>query len=620
MTALNAPANLVAQTGIRTVGIVAHVDHGKTTLVDSLLRQNGAFRANEELIERVMDSGDLEREKGITILAKETAIQFKGVRVVIVDTPGHADFGGEVERSLLAVDAVLLLVDASEGPLPQTRYVLSKALARSLPVVLVINKIDRADARIKEVIDEVYELFLDLGANEEQINFPIVYTNARAGTATLDLEKPGTDLIPLLDVVLETAPAPMHEPGHPLQVLITNLAANDFVGRIAVGRIRNGIVRKGAKIIIMREESSISGTVTSLTLPMGIERVEVAEAGPGEIVGIAGLADVEIGETITDPADPRPLERLHVDPPTLQMTFGVNTSPIGGKDGKFLTSRQLKARLEKEVLGNPAIEVSPTDTGEAFQVRGRGELQLAILVEQMRREGFELEVSRPEVLLHKGPNGVEEPFEQLTIDVPVDFVGVITGIMAERRARMENIQHGADGRARVDFLIPTRGLIGVRGRILTETRGTALIHQLSAGYKPWVGEIPHRNNGCLISDRTGMTTGYALYGIQERGELFVLEGEQTYEGQIIGESAKPGDMDVNAVREKKLTNMRTHSHDEAIRLTPPRRMALENALEFIGPDELIEVTPSALRLRKRLLNENDRRRDAGRRAEMREAN
>ena len=620
MTALNAPANLVAQTGIRTVGIVAHVDHGKTTLVDSLLRQNGAFRANEELIERVMDSGDLEREKGITILAKETAIQFKGVRVVIVDTPGHADFGGEVERSLLAVDAVLLLVDASEGPLPQTRYVLSKALARSLPVVLVINKIDRADARIKEVIDEVYELFLDLGANEQQINFPIVYTNARAGTATLDLEKPGTDLIPLLDVVLETAPAPMHEPGHPLQVLITNLAANDFVGRIAVGRIRNGIVRKGAKIIIMREESSISGTVTSLTLPMGIERVEVAEAGPGEIVGIAGLADVEIGETITDPADPRPLERLHVDPPTLQMTFGVNTSPIGGKDGKFLTSRQLKARLEKEVLGNPAIEVSPTETGEAFQVRGRGELQLAILVEQMRREGFELEVSRPEVLLHKGPNGVEEPFEQLTIDVPVDFVGVITGIMAERRARMENIQHGADGRARVDFLIPTRGLIGVRGRILTETRGTALIHQLSAGYKPWVGEIPHRTNGCLISDRTGMTTGYALYGIQERGELFVLEGEQTYEGQIIGESAKPGDMDVNAVREKKLTNMRTHSHDEAIRLTPPRRMALENALEFIGPDELIEVTPSALRLRKRLLNENDRRRDAGRRAEMREAN
>jgi GTP-binding protein len=411
----------------------------------------------------------------------------------------------------------------------------------------------------------------------------------------------------------------MHEPGHPLQVLITNLAANDFVGRIAVGRIRNGVVRKGAKITIIREEGSVTGTVTSLTLPQGIERVEVPEAGPGEIVGIAGLADVEIGETITDPADPRPLERLHVDPPTLQMTFGVNTSPIGGKDGKFLTSRQLKARLEKEVLGNPAIEVSPTDSGEAFQVRGRGELQLAILVEQMRREGFELEVSRPEVLIHRTENGIEEPFEQLTIDVPVDFVGVITGIMAERRARMENIQHGADGRARVDFLIPTRGLIGVRGRILTETRGTALIHQLSAGYKPWVGEIPHRTNGCLISDRTGVTTGYALYGIQERGELFVNEGEQTYEGQIIGESAKPGDMDVNAVREKKLTNMRTHSHDEAIRLTPPRRMALENALEFIGPDELIEVTPSALRLRKRLLNENDRRRDAGRRAEMRES-
>ncbi|MFM8278810.1 MAG: GTP-binding protein, partial [Candidatus Limnocylindrus sp.] len=467
MTTVNAPAGLVAQTGIRTVGIVAHVDHGKTTLVDSLLRQNGAFRANEELIERVMDSGDLEREKGITILAKETAIQFKGVRVVIVDTPGHADFGGEVERSLLAVDAVLLLVDASEGPLPQTRYVLSKALARSLPVILVINKIDRADARISEVIDEVYELFLDLGADEKQIDFPIIYTNARAGTATRDLAVPGADLIPLLDCVLETAPAPMHEPGHPLQVLITNLAANDFVGRIAIGRIRNGVVRKGAKITIVRDSGNISGTVTSLTLPVGIERTEVPEAGPGEIVGIAGIADAEIGETITDPADPRPLERLRVDPPTLQMTFGVNTSPIGGKEGKFLTSRQLKARLEKEVLGNPAIEVSPTDTGEAFQVRGRGELQLAILVEQMRREGFELEVSRPEVLLRRTENGIEEPFERLTIDVPVDFVGTITGILAERRAKMENISHGADNRARVDFLIPTRGLIGVRGRILT---------------------------------------------------------------------------------------------------------------------------------------------------------
>ncbi len=604
---------------LRNIAIIAHVDHGKTTLVDKLLQQSGTFAQHQQIAERVMDSNDIEKERGITILAKNTAVNFEGTHINIVDTPGHADFGGEVERSLLAVDAVLLLVDASEGPLPQTRYVLSKALARSLPVVLVINKIDRPDARIKEVIDEVYELFLDLGANEHQINFPIVYTNARAGTATLDLEKPGSDLVPLLDVVLETAPAPMHEPGHPLQVLITNLAANDFVGRIAVGRVRNGVVRKGSKITVVRDEGSLGGTVTSLTLPMGIERVEVPEAGPGEIVGIAGLADVEIGETITDPADPRPLERLHVDPPTLQMTFGVNTSPIGGKDGKFLTSRQLKARLEKEVLGNPAIEVSPTETGEAFQVRGRGELQLAILVEQMRREGFELEVSRPEVLLHKGPNGVEEPFEQLTIDVPVDFVGVITGIMAERRARMENIQHGADGRARVDFLIPTRGLIGVRGRILTETRGTALIHQLSAGYKPWVGEIPHRTNGCLISDRTGVTTGYALYGLQDRGELFVTEGEPTYEGQIVGESAKPGDMDVNVVREKKLTNMRTHSHDEAIRLTPPRRMALENALEFIGPDELIEVTPSALRLRKRLLSENDRRREAGRRAEMREA-
>ena len=619
MTTANLPAGLVAQSEIRTVGIVAHVDHGKTTLVDSLLRQNGAFRANEELVERVMDSGDLEREKGITILAKETAIVYRGVRVVIVDTPGHADFGGEVERSLLAVDAVLLLVDASEGPLPQTRYVLSKALARKLPVILVINKIDRADARIKEVIDDVYELFLDLGANAEQINFPIVYTNARAGTATLDIESAGKDLVPLLDTVLETAPPPLHEPGHPLQVLVTNLAANDFVGRIAIGRVRNGVVRKGAKIVVVRDGANLAGTVTSLTLPMGIERTEVAEAGPGEIVGIAGLADVEIGETITDPADPRPLERLHVDPPTLQMTFGVNTSPIGGKEGRFLTSRQLKARLEKEVLGNPAIEVSPTETGEAFQVRGRGELQLAILVEQMRREGFEVEVSRPEVLLHRTESGVEEPFDRLTIDIPVDFVGTVTGILAERRARMENISHGADGRARVDFLIPTRGLIGVRGRILTETRGTALIHQLNAGYMPWVGEIPHRTNGCLISDRTGVTTGYALYGLQERGELFVGEGEQTYEGQIVGENAKPGDMDVNVVREKKLTNMRTHSHDEAIRLTPPRRMALENALEFIGPDELIEVTPTSLRLRKRLLSENDRRRDAGRRAELRES-
>jgi GTP-binding protein len=608
MTALNAPANLVAQTGIRTVGIVAHVDHGKTTLVDSLLRQNGAFRANEELVERVMDSGDLEREKGITILAKETAIQFKGVRVVIVDTPGHADFGGEVERSLLAVDAVLLLVDASEGPLPQTRYVLSKALARSLPVVLVINKIDRADARIKEVIDEVYELFLDLGANEQQINFPIVYTNARAGTATLDLEKPGTDLIPLLDVVLETAPAPMHEPGHPLQVLITNLAANDFVGRIAVGRIRNGIVRKGAKITILREDSAISGTVTSLTLPMGIERVEVPEAGPGEIVGIAGLADVEIGETITDPADPRPLERLHVDPPTLQMTFGVNTSPIAGKEGSFLTSRHLRERLDREILGNVSIRVEPTSSPDIIEVAGRGELQLAVLIETMRREGYELQVSRPEVIVRDIDGKRHEPLERAVIDVPDEHVGTVTQALAPRKGKVTDLRPGDIGRTVVTIEAPARGLIGFRSQLLTATRGTALMHQHHAGWTPWVGELPTRKGGAMISDREGVTTGYALDNLQQRGELFVGPGEKVYEGMVVGENARADDMHVNVVREKQKTNIRTHSADEAIKLVPPRDITLETAIEFIADDELVEVTPTSLRLRKRILKESDRRR------------
>jgi GTP-binding protein len=610
---------------LRNVAIVAHVDHGKTTLVDALLRQTGVFRANQAVVDRVMDSGDLEREKGITILAKQTTIDVGEVRLNIVDTPGHADFGGEVERSLLMVDSVLLLVDAAEGPLPQTRYVLQKAMARRLPVVVALNKIDRSDARPAEVLDAVYELFMDLGADEHQIEFPVVYTNAKLGTATRDLDVPGTDLGPLLDLLVEVTPPPEYEPGHPLQLLVTNLSANEYVGRMAVGRIRNGTIRVGQRITVVREEAddtagviepgrtvTLNGSVSSLQTAHGMERIDIAEAGPGEIVSVAGLPEVTIGDTLTDPQDPRPLPRLDVDAPTLSMTFGVNTSPLGGRDGKYVTSRQIKARLEREVLGNVSIEVYPTESGDTFEVRGRGELQLAVLIEQMRREGYELTASRPEVILRTIDGEVHEPYERVTIDIPPDYIGVVQQALAGRKGRLEQMTTDIDGRVRMEFVLPVRGLIGYRGQLLTDTRGTALLHQIGEGYGPWAGEVTHRTNGVLVSDRSGTSNAYGLFNLQDRSELLIGAGEDVYEGMIVGENARSGDMDVNATKEKKLTNIRTHSHDESLRLTPPRPLTLESAIEFIGTDELVEVTPSAIRLRKRLLLKHQRERERGR--------
>ena len=628
---LFAPATGPASAGdatrpdLRNLAIVAHVDHGKTTLVDALLRQTGTFRANQTLVDRVLDSGDLEREKGITILAKQTTIEHGGIHLNIVDTPGHADFGGEVERSLLMVDAVLLLVDAAEGPLPQTRYVLSKAMARHLPVIVCINKIDRSDARPAEVLDAIYELFIDLGATDAQIDFPVVYTNAKLGTATRDLAMPGTDLRPLLDLLVAVTPPPSYVPDMPLQLLVTNLAANDYVGRMAVGRIWSGTVKPGQRVAILRDEPegpdgsiepgrtvTLIGTVTSLTTARGIERVDMLEAGPGDIVALAGIPEVTIGDTITDPADPRPLPRLDVDVPTLRMTLGVNTSPLSGRDGRYVTSRQIKARLDREVLGNVSIEVYPTESGDTFEIRGRGELQLAVLVEQMRREGFELQVSRPEVILTTVDGVTQEPYERITVDIPPEFIGEVQTALAGRKARLEQMSTDADGRVRLEFVLPVRGLIGYRGQLLTETRGTALLHQIGEGNGPWAGEVTHRTAGVVVSDRAGISNSYALFALQERSEPFIGTGVEVYEGMIVGENSRPGDMDVNPTKEKKLTNMRTHAHDEALRLTPPRTMTLESAIEFIAADELVEVTPGTIRLRKRLLSQHDRRRAAGR--------
>jgi GTP-binding protein len=618
------------RTDVRNVAIVAHVDHGKTTLVDAMLRQTGTFRSNEALVDRVLDSMDLEREKGITILAKQTTVDHGGVRLNIVDTPGHADFGGEVERSLLMVDSVLLLVDAAEGPLPQTRYVLQKAMARRLPVVVALNKIDRSDARPKEVLDEVYELFIDLGADEHQIEFPVVYTNAKAGQASRVLGEQGEDLQPLLDLLVEVTPPPSYEEGHPLQLLVTNLSANEYVGRMAVGRIWNGTIRMGQRITVQREESddtagsvepgrivTLTGTVTALQTARGIDRVDIGEARAGDIVSVAGLPEVTIGDTLTDPADPRPLPRLDVDAPTLRMTFGVNTSPLSGREGRYVTSRQIKARLDRETLGNVSIEVYPTESGDTYEVRGRGELQLAVLIEQMRREGFELTVSRPEVLLHDVAGAVQEPYERITIDIPPDYVGAVQQALADRKGRLEQMTTDADGRVRMEFVLPVRGLIGYRGQLLTDTRGTALLHQIGEGYGPWAGEVTHRTNGVLVSDRSGTSNAYGLFNLQERAELLVGAGEEVYKGMIVGENSRSGDMDVNPTKEKKLTNIRTHAHDEALRLTPPRPLTLESAIEFIAADELVEVTPSSIRLRKRILSQHDRRRERGREEDLR---
>ncbi|MGH2402174.1 MAG: translational GTPase TypA [Candidatus Limnocylindria bacterium] len=610
---------------LRNVAIIAHVDHGKTTLVDGMLRQTGTFRANEAVVDRVLDSGDLEREKGITILAKQTTVDYDGVRLNIVDTPGHADFGGEVERSLLMVDAVLLLVDAAEGPLPQTRYVLQKAMQRHLPVIVAINKIDRSDARPAQVLDEVYELFIDLGADEFQIEFPVVYTNAKAGTATSDLGRDGSDLRPLLDLLVSVTPPPTFDDGHPLQLLVTNLSANDYVGRMAVGRIRNGEIRVGQRVTIVREEPedpdgsvepgrsmTLTGAVTALQTAHGIDRIDITEAGPGDIVSVAGLPEVTIGDTLTDPVDPRPLPRLDVDAPTLRMTFGVNSSPMAGRDGSFLTSRQIRARLDREVLGNVAIEVHPTESGETFEVRGRGELQLAVLIEQMRREGFELTISRPEVILRKVDGETQEPYERATIDIPPEYIGVVQQALAGRKGRLEQMSTDADGRVRMEFIIPTRGLIGYRGQLLSDTRGTALMHQIGEGYGPWAGEVTHRTSGVLVSDRAGESRAYALSSLVERSELFIGPSTEVYEGMIIGENSRPGDMDVNPTKAKALSKMRTQATDGDYRIhTPPRVLTLESAIEFIAADELVEVTPTAIRLRKRLLSQHDRRRAAG---------
>src|SRR5436190_7528774 len=590
-----------------------------------MLRQTGAFRSNQAVVDRVMDSGHLEREKGITILAKQTTVDHGGVRLNIVDTPGHADFGGEVERSLLMVDSVLLLVDAAEGPLPQTRYVLQKAMARRLPVIVALNKIDRSDARPIEVLDAVYELFIDLGADEHQIEFPVLYTNARAGIASRSLDGPGTDLRPLLDTLVAVTPAPSYDQGHPLQLLVTNLMANEYGGRLAVGRVWNGTLRLGQRISVVREEAddtagavepgrtvTLSGTVTSLQTAHGIDRVDLEEAGPGDIVSVAGLPEVTIGDTITDPADPRPLPRLDVDAPTLRMTFGVNTSPLSGREGRYVTSRQIKARLDRETLGNVSIEVYPTETGDTFEVRGRGELQLAVLIEQMRREGFELTASRPEVLLKTVDGEIQEPYERVTIDIPPDYIGPVQEALAARKGRLEQMSTDADGRVRLEYVLPVRGLIGYRGQLLTDTRGTALLHQIGEGYGPWAGEVTHRTSGVLVADRSGTSNSYALFSLQERSELFIGSGVEVYEGMVVGKNSRSGDMDVNPTKEKKLTNIRTHAHDEALRLTSPRPLTLEAALEFIAEDELVEVTPSSIRLRKRLLPKHERERERGR--------
>ncbi len=598
---------------VRNVAIIAHVDHGKTTLVDAMLRQSGVYRENQQVVDRVMDSMDQERERGITILAKQTAVRFGDIQINICDTPGHADFGGEVERTLLMVDSALLLVDASEGPLPQTRYVLRKALARNLPVIPVINKIDRPDARISEVLNEVYDLLIDLDANEAQIELPVVYTNARLGTATLDIDAPGSDLRPLFEIISQVTPPPVYEVDTPFQFLVTNLAADSYVGRLAVGRVWNGSAKTGDTVAICKRDGTLeSARITKMLAHTGLAYDEIESIGPGDICSIAGLGDVTIGETVADAADPRALPVMEIDEPTLRMTFGVNTSPLSGREGKFVTSRHLQARLDREILGNVSIRVIPTDSPEVIEVRGRGELQLAILIESMRREGYELEVSKPEVITKTIDGKLHEPMEDVVLDLPEQFFGVVSQSLALRKGRLTNMVNHGSGWLRAEFRIPARGLIGFRSEMLTETRGTAIIHSVFAGYAPWAGDVTHRITGVLVADRLGKTTSYALYDLQERGELFVGPGVEVYEGMIVGENARTEDMNVNPTKEKKKTNIRTHAADEALRLVPFRIMSLEQSLEFIAEDELVEITPQNIRLRKRELDQRKRLRAAHR--------
>ncbi len=598
---------------LRNVAIVAHVDHGKTTLVDAMLWQSGAFRANQDVAERVMDSMDLEREKGITILAKNTTVRYGTgdgeVKINIIDTPGHADFGGEVERGLAMVDGVLLLVDASEGPLPQTRFVLRKALEARLPVILVVNKVDRPDARITEVIDEVYELFLDLDAAEDQIDFPIVYCNARAGQAGTSVDALSDDLHPLMDLLVSHIPAPNYEEGTPLQALVTNLDASPYVGRLALCRVVNGTIRRGQQVAWCRADGTIErAKITELYVTEALDRVDAESAGPGEIIAIAGIPEITIGETLADPDDPRPLPVLRVDEPSLSMTVGINTSPLAGKEGSKLTARLVKARLDQELVGNVSIRVLPTERPDAWEVQGRGELQLAVLVEMMRRDGFELTVGKPQVLTREIDGRVHEPMERVSVDIPEDFLGVVTQLLAMRKGRLENMVNHGNGWVRMEQLVPARGLIGFRTEFLTETRGTGLLHHVFDRWEPWHGELRTRPRGSHVADRAGPTTAYALTSLQERGVMFVGPGIEVYEGMIVGENARADDMDVNPTKEKHLTNIRSSTADIVEKLVPALTMSLEQALEFIREDECVEVTPKSVRLRKVVLDQAARHR------------
>jgi GTP-binding protein len=596
---------------LRNVAIIAHVDHGKTTLVDAMLWQTGTFRKGQEVAERVMDSMDLEKEKGITILAKNTAVNRGDVKFNIVDTPGHADFGGEVERALTMVDGVLLLVDASEGPLPQTRFVLRKALESRLPVILVVNKVDRPDARIAEVVEEVYELFIDLDADSDQIDFPIVYTNAKAGWAALEEGVEGADLSPLLDLMLERIPAPEYDPDHPLQAHVTNLDASPYLGRLALCRVRNGTIRSGQQIAWCKADGTVArATVSELFVTEALERVPAKEAGPGELIAVAGMEEVTIGETLADPEDPRALPVITVDEPSLSIVVGINTSPLAGKEGSKLTARQVRDRLDAELIGNVSIRVLDTERPDAWEVQGRGELQLVVLLELMRREGFELTAGQPRVLTREVDGKVHEPVERLAIDVPEDHVGAVTQLLAARKGRLEQMVNHSTGWVRMEYLVPARGLIGFRTEFLTETRGTGILHHVFDRWEPWAGELRSRQTGALVADRRGSTASFALFSLQDRGTLFIGPGEEVYEGMIVGENARSEDLDVNAVKEKHQTNVRAASADLLVRLTPATRLSLENSLEFVADDECVEVTPESVRLRKLVLDKTARQKAA----------
>ena len=608
--------HMASRQDIRNLAIVAHVDHGKTTLVDALLWQSGAFRAGQDVADRVMDSMDLEREKGITILAKNTAVRYRGVKLNIVDTPGHADFGGEVERGLTMVDGVLLLVDASEGPLPQTRFVLRKALEARLPVILVVNKVDRPDARIDEVVDEVYELFLDLDADESQIEFPIVYTNAKAGWASLDPDdlvpthpSPNhLDLAPLVELLITHIPAPEYDPEHPFQAHVTNLDASPYVGRLAICRVRHGTIQRGETVAWCRADGQIERVkVSELYVTEALERVEAAEASAGEIISVAGIPEITIGETLADAEDPRPLPVITVDEPSLSVTIGINTSPLSGQDGDKLTASQVKSRLDRELVGNVSLRVLDTDRPDVWEVQGRGELALAVLVELMRREGYELTVGKPQVVTREIDGRRCEPVERMSVDAPEDYVGVITQLLAMRKGRLEQMVNHGTGWVRMEYLVPARGLIGFRTEFLTETRGTGLVHHVFDRWEPWHGELRTRPTGSLVADRRGTVASFALFNLQERGTLFVAPGEEVYEGMIVGENSRAEDLDVNASKEKHLTNMRSSTADELVRLVPKRELSLDQALEFLRADECVEVTPTAVRLRKAVLDATARR-------------